>query len=1482
MTVAIVAEKPAVARDIARVLGARRRGSGFLHGEGWVVTWAIGHLVRLAEPHEIEAQWRRWRRETLPMLPAAIPLEVEEGTRDQFAVVQRILTSPKVREVVCATDAGREGELIFRALYEAAGASKPVRRLWVSSLTDGALRNGFDALRPAAEFDSLADAARGRRQADWLVGMNLTRALTLARGQDRVFTVGRVQTPTLALVAQRELEIRDFRPQSYFEVRARLCLILGESTSAASDVGSQGGGEGDSEARGAKTREFIARWFRASPKGEAEASPGLTSDTAPSAKGGTKPPAEQFRVPDRDGRRSAPQAEGEVAAGLAAVAEALAQRIAAGETRVESVDSRERRMPPPLLYDLTELQRHANRLFGWSAKKTLGVAQRLYQDRKLLTYPRTDSRHLSRDIAETLPTVVRNIESRYPGLLAPGSGEAPLGRRFVDDSRVGDHHAILPTEKDPAELSLTADEERLYDLVCRRLLMAWHGDWVRAMQSVVITVGSAVGGEPDEAEEGSETLDHLPPPDQLFASGTAQKDAGWKVLDPPSRRSSKARPKGSTKGSAQGAAKAGTRGDGGDDEADSGPLPAGLEPGLALRCLEAEEQRKETRPPKRYTEATLLTAMERAGRRLDDRELARALAERGLGTPATRAEIIENLLQRRFLERRGKILHATDLGIELVGAVHQEVKSAELTARWETRLQAIERGDEALGSFLQDIEDFVRRAVGETLESAPEGLPRALGRGRGNEYQSGGSAGSSSSANFPGSAASSASQGAAPRGIAPREGAQEQFLLVPERRRREPTAPENLEALLLEAFHHDAFRPYQREICAAVTAGADSLVVMPTGAGKSLCYQLPGLARAGTTVVISPLIALMEDQVGKLQALGHAAERIHSGRPAAASRAVCRRYLDGDLDYLFIAPERLSVPGFPELLVKRPPALVAVDEAHCISQWGHDFRPDYRRLGGWVESLRGQAGTGSSESSSSGPPVVALTATATPTVQKDILQQLGLDGPRRFIHGFRRSNLAVEVVQRNPSQRRDAAAALLAQADRRPAIVYAPSRREAEGLAQRLNETFPAAAYHAGLPPAARERVQQDFLSGGLEVVVATIAFGMGVDKANVRTVLHVALPGSVEGYYQEIGRGGRDGEPARAVLLYSWSDRRTHEFFLQRDYPEVSVLDALHAALGERAVDRESLLAQLAAGGEDAEALERALEKLWLYDGAVVNREDAVSRGPGQGWRDHYLAQRAHREQQLESMLRFAEGSRCRMLTLVEYFGDEEDGGAPCGICDLCAPKDCAVRRFRSPSAAEAECARGVVEQLRRRDGQTPGQLFEAEAGGMDRKIFEDVLDAIARAGLLEMEEDSFEKDGRTIAFRRCHLTADGAFGDPLADPSCLSLADRPPVPRRSRKRGTASKGRSRRKGAGGKKGSKNQSFGPVDEALFSALKEWRKKESARRRLPAFRVFTDRTLANIAASRPADGDALLAIHGVGPAKAERYGEALLKLIRKS
>ncbi|MEZ5399509.1 MAG: DNA topoisomerase 3 [Bryobacteraceae bacterium] len=1332
-TIAVVAEKPSVARDIARILQAGRAGSGFLHGGGYVVTWAIGHLVGLAQPGEIRPEWRSWRREQLPMLPRDWPLVVVDQTKDQFEVVRKILASPRVSRVVCATDAGREGELIFRYIYEAAKCDKPWDRLWISSLTPEAIRDGFAKLRGGHEYDPLADAARGRSRADWLVGMNLSRAYTLSSGED--VSVGRVQTPTLAMVVERELAIRAFVPEDYRQVVATFSPRDGET--------------------------YKGTWF----------TPGV------------EPLEMATRLPPKPAKNAEPLPPEQDA-------DAIAARVREGAAAVESVEQQTKRMAPPGFYDLTELQRHANRLYGFSAQRTLEAAQALYEKHKLISYPRTDSRHLSADVARTLPKVTAAVRAPYEEMLAEGTGERPLGKRYVDDAKVSDHHAIIPTGASPRNLDPKSDEGKLFDLICRRLFQAWHGDHVWSVTTVTTGVRN-------------EALGSL---DRFHSTGSMVVEPGWKVLDIVTRRR---------------------------EETEEQTLPSGLAAGQPQRIVEVEALEKKTRPPKRFTEATLLTAMETAGKTLDDKELSDAMKENGLGTPATRAQIIEVLLKREFILRKGKSLEATDKGIRLIEVVHPEVKSPAMTGQWEANLKQIERGKAELAPFLTGIEDYVREVVGKVGTSAPKPRTEAVGH------------------------APSAERPLAPEPAAPTE----------------PVDPSDLGSILRNRFGFAAFRPSQEEVCRAVTAGSDALLVMPTGSGKSLCYQLPGIARGGTTVVISPLIALMEDQAAKLAAQGFRVERIHSGRDRSASRKACFDYLEGRLDFLFIAPERLRVPGFPEMLAKRKPTLVAIDEAHCISQWGHDFRPDYRNIGRHLPALRPA-------------PVIALTATATSMVQRDIAEQLDLAQPRFFIHGFRRDNIAIELVRAPQSVRPALTARLLSDGERRPAIVYVPRRRDAEDLADSLGRQFPAAAYHAGLDAKTREAVQSGFLSGRIEVIVATIAFGMGIDKPNVRTVIHTALPGSLEGYYQEIGRAGRDGKPSRAVLMHSYADRFTHDFFFERGYPEPEVLERIFARLTSEPQPKDVVRRASRVAGDEFDS---ALEKLWIHGGALVDYEENLSLG-GQEWRTAYRAQRDHRKAQFERMLSWGEMPACRMVSLIRYFGDVADAKRPCGVCDICAPGEVLVQQFREPSARERQALEAIFAAVRESDGVAAGRAFTQVSAKtpMDRREFEEMLGALARAGVVALTEDSFEKDGKVIEYRR--LTA-APGTEELPEVLVPAEIEGEDLPRRRKGRASKKKKTAKRVKSRAEKtaevlnraaAEKQAAARPSEDAVEQALREWRLSEAKTKGIPAFRILTDRALRTIAAEQPETTRELLGIPGVGLKVAEQYGAKIFRILARS
>jgi DNA topoisomerase-3 len=617
----VIAEKPSVGRDLARVLpGPFEKHEGYLEGPEHIVTWAVGHLVQLADPDEYDERFKKWRMADLPIVPDRFRLVVrDERSKKQMNVVKRMLARDEVDEVINACDAGREGELIFAYLYEKAGSKKPVKRLWLNSMTRGAILDAFGSLRPGADLASLQDAARSRSEADWIVGMNTTRAATirLRSSFDGTVSLGRVQTPTLAILARREEEIRAFKPEPYWIVDAVF--------------------EADSD------RVYEGRYH--------------------------------------DGSRP-----------RLASAERAMEIVAACEGQtglITKLQKSERKERVPLLYDLTSLQRDANSRFGFSARRTLAAAQRLYEEHAALTYPRTNSRFITGDMIPTIKPIAKLVGERAEYSKASqyvlGLDVLPLGR-VVNDARVTDHHAIIPTlaERHPVD-KFSDDDKRIYDLVVRRFLAVFHPDAVFENTRVETTVS-----------------DHV-----FRTRGKLMLVPGWRGVY------------GET-------ADVDSRGDSDDDEGREQQLPRLSEGERALvRSVGSEE--KETKPPRRYSEGSLLGAMETAGKLVDEEELREAMKDSGIGTPATRAAIIERLIQVGYIERDGRSLVVTEKGLNVIRLLGEHaLTSPGLTGEWEHRLARIETGADSRGAFMGDIVKFTEDTVHE-LDTRLKGvrIPRA-------------------------------------------------------------------------------------------------------------------------------------------------------------------------------------------------------------------------------------------------------------------------------------------------------------------------------------------------------------------------------------------------------------------------------------------------------------------------------------------------------------------------------------------------------------------------------------------------------------------------------------------------------------------------------------------------------------------------------------------------------------------------------------
>ncbi|MEG6507323.1 DNA topoisomerase 3 [Nitratidesulfovibrio sp. 1201_IL3209] len=638
----IIAEKPSVARELAPLVGAVQRRAGFLEGPDHLVSWAVGHLVGIAEPEEQDPAWAgRWTLDQLPMLPPRFRLRVLPETADQFAVLRRLLTDERVTGVINATDAGREGELIFRRIYLMAQCAKPVRRLWASDMTEEGLRKSLARLLPDAEKRNLGLASFARAEADWLVGMNYSRLFTVKTGG--LVSVGRVQTPVLCLLAARRREIEQFVPQDFWTVEGMFAPGGGARGRAAQD---------DAAASGA-------------PSGTSATSPD-TPAASPDAPDTF--PAVWHRPPEL--RETRVDSEDEAAA--------IAAACAGREGVVESVASKAGSQQPPLPFDLTTLQREANTRFGLSAKDTLGHAQALYETHKLITYPRTDSRHLTRELFAEILNHFRAIHHLYPDETMLAVTRIKSGKaRFacVDDRKVTDHHAIIPTARkgDPARLSQA--ERQVYEMICRRFIAAFCAEAKFSTSTVTVKVG-----------------EHA-----FIARGKVFREKGWLAVEP-------------------------------WRAAEDTPLPP-LRKGVRLHTQDIRRVKRQTKAPAHYTDASLLAAMETAGKLVEDEELRQAMKERGLGTPATRAQIIETLLQRGYAGKQGKRLMATDRGMqvaEVIEALLPDVASPELTGTWEKALKDMEAGKATYPQFMHGIRESVWHGVHRIKRVGGRNLDRLL------------------------------------------------------------------------------------------------------------------------------------------------------------------------------------------------------------------------------------------------------------------------------------------------------------------------------------------------------------------------------------------------------------------------------------------------------------------------------------------------------------------------------------------------------------------------------------------------------------------------------------------------------------------------------------------------------------------------------------------------------------------------------------
>ena len=587
----VLAEKPSVGRDIAKVLNCKGSSDGYINGSNYIVTWCVGHLVQLCEPDEYDIKYKKWSFDTLPIIPDKFMLKPNSNTFKQYKIVTELMNSSDIEKIICATDAGREGELIFRYTYNLSGCQKPFDRLWISSMTDSAIKSGFDKLKSGKEYDNLYYSAKCRSESDWLVGINASRAFSIKYNAN--LSIGRVQTPTLAILVNRQIERMNFKPQDYWEVKAIY-------------------------------DNFSGIWFDEATK--------------------------ETKISDKS------------------KAQGIADKIKGKMGVIKDIKNDQKKDPAPQLFDLTELQRACNRKFGFPASKTLDIVQGLYE-KKLVTYPRTDSKYLTQDIIPTLKDRVNAIKDQsLKGDIEyiNKKTDLDLGKRYVDDTKVSDHHAIIPTEQGANLNSLSPEEKKVYDVITRRFLAVFLPPYEYTITSIISSVEN-----------------------ELFLSkGKTIQKLGWMGLYKDDKKS--------------------------DDDDESGEQtlpPSNIGDNVNVKNVKLDG--KQTKAPPLYTEATLLSAMEHAGRFIDDEELKEQLKEGGLGTPATRAAIIERLIKVAYVVREKKNLVPTEKGINLISILPNEIKSPELTGKWEKALSLMAKGQYSSEKFMDSIVNYSKFLIEE-------------------------------------------------------------------------------------------------------------------------------------------------------------------------------------------------------------------------------------------------------------------------------------------------------------------------------------------------------------------------------------------------------------------------------------------------------------------------------------------------------------------------------------------------------------------------------------------------------------------------------------------------------------------------------------------------------------------------------------------------------------------------------------------------